>query len=424
MWPFRKKTVFEAKVASLESRVGRIPVNDFPISPTAKLYPEQTLFAWNSIWGMNHPFRIRFYRFLRDSIPILNSALWTWTRLCASPSQVQIKGSDDPEIVRQAESIIADLDSRIYQPFNQKGSGMDALVVQFFNSLFTDGMVCGEIVLAPAGDRINRFYFIDPATLTFELKEGLFWEIFQEQEGKKVKLNPNATFYFGLDTEVNNPVGKSLLTAIPFVSRIEQQLISDMQKSMHNAGYHRLHVQIKPPERSAFESDEAYVSRANQYFKETVNMMKSFAPDDNPVTWNDVEIKYTGPESRQSAATSWYLNHKAMIEDIAAGLHLDPFMLGYSYGTTQSWAGFKLELVQKQVVSLQRVAQRFLEWIRTIELALHGLPLTAEQVFENESGVGKLDKVQAERIELENVIRKQKEGYISFEEAKKLAGAP
>jgi len=422
MWPIRKRKNLEAKVVNLESRVSRIPVNDFPSSPTAKLYPEQTLFAWNSIWGMTHPFRIRFYRFLRDSIPILNSALWTWTRLCASPSQVQIKGSDDPEIVRQALEIIAALDGRIYQPFHQKGSGIDALVVQFFNSLFTDGMVCGEITLTPAGDKIDRFYFIDPATLAFELKEGLFWEIFQGQEGKNVKLNPEATFYFGLDTEVNNPIGKSLLSAIPFVSRIEQQLNSDMQKSMHNAGYHRLHVQIKPPERSAFESDEAYVSRANQYFKETVNMMKSFSPDDNPVTWNDVEIKYIGPESRQAAATSWYLNHKAMIEDIAAGLHLDPFMLGYSYGTTQSWAGFKLELVQKQVITLQRVAQRFLEWVRNIELALHGLLVTAEQVFVNESGVGKLDKVQAERIELENVIRKQKEGYISFEEAKKLAG--
>lgn len=423
MWPFRKRNNIEAKVVNLEPKVSRIQVNDFPVSPTAKLYPEQALFAWNSIWGMNHPFRIRFYRFLRDSIPILNSALWTWTRLCASPSFVQLKGSDDPEVVKHAEGVIADLDSRIYQPFNQKGSGMDALIIQFFNSLFTDGIVCGEIVLAPAGDRIDRFYFIDPATLSFELRDGLDWEIFQEQEGKKVKLNPQATFYFGLDTEVNNPVGKSLLSAIPFVSRIEQQLISDMQKSMHNAGYHRLHVQIKPPERSAFESDENYVARANQYFKETVNMMRSFAPDDNPVTWNDVEIKYIGPESRQAAATSWYLNHKAMIEDIAAGLHLDPFMLGYSYGTTQSWAGFKLELVQKQVISLQRVAQRFLEWVRNIELALHGLSLTAEQIFENESGVGKLDKVQAQRIELENVIRKQKEGYISFEEAKKLAGA-
>lgn len=423
MWPFRRKSQMDKITTVLESKVGRIPANNLVSSPTAKLYPEFSSLAWNSIWGANHPFRIRFYRFLRESIPILNSALWTWTRLCASPSYVQIKGSDDPETVKRAEAVVADLDKRIYQPFSQKAGGMDALVTQFFNSLFTDGMVCGEIVLTPAGDKIDRFYFIDPATLGLELKKGLEWEIFQEQSEKKIKLNPDSTFYYGLDTEVNNPVGKSLLSAIPFVSRIEQELISDMQKTMHNAGYHRLQVQIKPPERSALESDEAYVSRANQYFKETVNMMKSFSPDDNPVTWDDVEIKYIGPESRQAASTAWYLNHKAMIEDIAAGLHLDPFMLGYSYGTTQTWAGFKLELVQKNVISLQRVAKRFLEWVRNIELALHGLPLEAEHHFDNDRGAGKLDKVQAEKIALENIVRRQKEGYISFEEAKKLASA-
>ena len=421
MWPFRKKAPIDETSATLEAKVSRLPIGDFPTSPTVKLYPESSLFAWNSIWGADHPFKIKFYRFLRDSVPILNSALWTWTRLCASPSFIQIKGSDGPEIVKSAERVIADLDRRVYQPFNQKAGGMDALITQFFSSLFTDGMVCGEIVLAPAGDKIDRFYFIDPATLGFELKNGLEWEIFQEQEGKKTKLNPDSTFFYGLDAEVNSPIGKSLLSAVPFVSRIEQQLISDMQKTMHNAGYHRLHVQIKPPERSALESDEAYLNRANQYFRETVNMMKSFSPDDNPVTWSDVEIKYIGPESRQAASTAWYLNHKAMLEDIAAGLHLDPFMLGYSYGTTQTWAGFKLELVQKNVVSLQRVAKRFLEWVRNIELALRGLPVEAEHHFDNDRGPGKLDKVQAEKIALENIVRRQNEGYISFEEAKKLA---
>jgi hypothetical protein len=336
---------------------------------------------------------------------------------------VELKGSDDPGIIKQAERVIGEFDMRVYQPFQQKGGGADALVIQFFNSLFTDGMVCGEIVLTPARDRIEGFYFIDPATLTFELKQGQFWEIYQEQENQKIGLNPHSTFYFGLDTEVNHPIGRSLLSSVPFITKIEQQLVSDMQRTMHNAGYHRLHVQIKPPERSTFESDQAYVNRANDYFKQTVNMMKNFSPDDNPITWSDVEIKYIGPESRQAASTAWYLNHKAMLEDIAAGLHLDPFMLGYSYGTTQTWAGFKLELVQKNVTSLQRVVKRFLEWLRNTELALHGLPVQAEHHFDNQRGGTKLEQVQAEKIALENIIRRQKEGFISFEEAMKTANA-
>jgi hypothetical protein len=282
-------------------------------------------------------------------------------------------------------------------------------------------MVCGEIVLTPAGDRIDRFYFIDPASLRFELKQGQDWEIFQEQEGNRVRLNPHSTFYYGLDTDVNSPLGKSLLGSVPFVARIEQQLVSDMQKTMHNSGYHRLHVQIKPPVKSGLESDDAYINRANQYFNQTANLMKDFSPEDNPITWNDVEIKYIGPESRQAAAMAWYVNHKAMIEDIASGMHLDPFMLGYSYGTTQTWAGFKLEIIHRNVVSLQRIAQRCLDWMRNIELALHGLPVTAEHNFDNQRGVGNLEQRQAEKVALENIIRKQKEGYINFDDAKRRA---
>jgi len=391
-----------------------------PSDPISIRFPldEGNYFFWNSALGADHSFRIKFYRFLKDNIPVLNSAIWTWTHLCAAPTSVQIQGSDDPETVKSAEKIISDLDRRIYEQSYQKFGGVDALLVQFFNSLFTDGIVCGELVLTPSGDKIDKFYFIDPASLRFELKDNR-WEIFQQQDGSLVKLNPDSTFYFGLDTQVNNPIGKSLLSSVPFASKVEQQLVSDMQKTMHNAGYHRLHVKIKPPERSNLESDEAYISRANNYFEKTVEMMRKFGPDDNPITWNDVEINYVGPESRQAASSAWYINHKAMIEDIAAGVHLDPFMLGYSYGLSRSWAGFKLELIFRNVISIQRAAKSFMEWVRNIELSLHGLDLETEHEFDNALAFGKLEQLQAEKMALENIRAKQDAGYIEFEEAKR-----
>lgn len=399
-----------------------------PSDPISIRFPldEGNYFFWNSALGADHSFRIKFYRFLKENIPVLNSAIWTWTHLCSAPSAVQIKGTDDPEIIKSAEKIISDLDKRIYEQSYQKFGGADALLVQFFNSLFTDGIVCGELVLTPSGDKIDKFYFIDPTSLRFELKNDR-WEIFQQQDGSTslttsgslAKLNPDSTFYFGLDTQVNNPIGKSLLSSIPFVAKVEQQLVSDMQKTMHNAGYHRLHVKIKPPERSNLESDEAYISRANNYFDKTVEMMRQFGPDDNPITWNDVEINYIGPESRQAASSAWYINHKAMIEDVCAGVHLDPFMLGYSYGLSRSWAGFKLELIFRNVVSIQRTAKRFMEWVRNIELALHGLNLETEHRFDNSLAFGILEKLQAEKMALENIRAKQEAGYISFEEAKR-----
>jgi hypothetical protein len=396
-------------------------IKEIPTSPVSKrstyLDGGTLLLPQSSI--ADNSFRIKLYRFLRDNIPILNSAVWTWTRICASPSNFELKGTENPHLLDKGTEVIKRLDRRIYQHNFQRFGGTDALLAQFFRSLFTDGAVCGELVLTPSKDRVDKFYFIDPATVKFKLKSQKTWELYQEVEGKEIALNPHSTFYLGLDSDPDDPRGKSILGSVPFVARVEQKLLEDMQKTMHNAGYHRLHVQIKPPERFSGESDENYLARANRYFEETVGMMKELAPEDNPITWNDVKIEYIGPSGHISSSNYWYINHKALVEDICAGVHLDPLILGYSYGPARSWAQFKYELILRNVVSLQRCAKSFLEWIRNIELALWGLPLECVHHFDNRKFFGMLEQREAERVHLENIIRKKEAGFITDDQAKK-----
>jgi hypothetical protein len=402
-------------------RAANQSIRDFPTSPVSKRtsYLDQEGLLLSQSCSQDNSFRIKLYRFLRDNIPILNSAIWTWTRICSSPNYFELKGSEDPSLLDRGSEVIRSLDRRIYQHSFQKFGGTDALLTQFFRSLFTDGAVCGELVLTPSQNRLDKFYFIDPATIRFKLKDESTWELFQEIDGTLVRLNPHSTFYLGLDPDSDDPRGKSILGSIPFVARVEQRLLEDMQKTMHNAGYHRLHVKIKPPERVSGESDENYLTRANKYFEDTVEMMRELAPEDNPITWSDVQIEYICPSGHISSSHYWYINHKALIEDICAGVHLDPSILGYSYGLTKSWAQFKYELILQNVVSIQRCAKRFLEWIRNIELALWGLPLECEHHFDNRKFFGMLEQREAEKINLENVIRKKEAGLITEDQAKR-----
>ena len=396
-------------------------VKEFPTAPVSKRnpFPDQGDLYLPQSSCEDNSFRIKLYRFLRENIPILNSAVWTWTRICASPNNFELKGSDNSSLLDKGNEVIRNLDRRIYQHSFQKFGGVDALLAQFFRSLFTDGAVCGEVVLTPSRDRLDKFYFIDPMTVRFRLKDENIWELFQEVDGNLVRLNPHSTFYVGLDPDPDDPRGRSILSSIPFVARVEQRLLVDMQKTMHNAGYHRIHIKIKPPDRISGESDEIYLSRANKYFEDTMEMMRMMAPEDNPVTWNDVSIEYIGPSGHVSSSNYWYINHKALVEDICSGVHLDPLLLGYSYGPHQSWAKFKFELIMQNVVSIQRNAKRFLEWIRNIELALWGLPLECEHHFDNRKFFGMLEQREAEKVHLENIIRKKEAGLITEEQAKR-----
>lgn len=368
---------------------------------------------------INSPrFRIQLYRFLRNNIPTISSAVWTWSKLCNAPRIRYYDSEVTDNMESEIEEILQSLERRIF-PFKfWRYAGFDALLDTLFNALFTDGGSCGELVINPAGDGIHAFYPVDIIDLEFELVENQ-WRIFQKIDDRKVKLPLPTLFYYGLDAEPSDPRGRSIISAVPFVARIEQQLVNDMSKTVHNAGYHRLQVSITPPQKASGESDSAYVNRANQYFDDTVDMMNTLEPDDNPITWNDVEIKHIGP-SNYSSIGAWYLNHKAIIEDICCGCHLDPFMLGYSYGTTHNWAKFKYEIVLRQVYSIQAAASHLLDWLCDIELALKGIPIRVKHRFDNSKSFGMLDQRQAENIHIDNVLKLLESDLINKERAKSM----
>lgn len=360
--------------------------------------------------------RLRLYRFLRDQIPVLSAVIWTWVRLCAAKYDYRIVGDVSPEQEREIRRVIADLETRIFQNGLMKRGGFRELLLQFFESLFTDGAACGELQLTPSRRRIDRFLLADMLTIAVE-RDGDGCRLYQLDDDHRTLLNNDTLFYYGLGMHPGDATGNSLLGAIPFVARVEQTLVSDMNRSMRSAGYNRIHVQITPPEKRGDETDDDFISRANTYFDDTVEMMRDFGADKNPVTWNDVKIEYIGPSSKSSATSSWYLNHKAMIEDICAGTHLAPFMLGYAYGTTHNWAEFKYELVQRQVATVQNAAASLLDWIVNIELALQGITAEVRFQFENRITIGMTERAQAEKLQIENIITKLDHNLITHEEA-------
>jgi hypothetical protein len=363
-------------------------------------------------------FAIRLHRFLRDHVPVLKAAIWTWTRLAASPRRFEVVESASEAEAAQAIRVLEALDRRIHPDRIARFGGFEALLIQYFDALFTDGAVAGELTLLPSHQGLDAFNFIDASTLEFEPDKNSRWQIWQRNDQSRISLDSDAVFYQPLDAEGGRPYGKSLLAAVGFVARVEQELVRDMQKAMHNAGYHRLHVTIRPPQQGSAESDADYAARANAYFDNTVRALRDFDVDDNPITWDDVEIGHIGPGSQVTASRNWYLNHRSMVEDVVAGCHLAPFMLGYSYGTTQTWARFKYEMVGRQIVTLQRAASRFCEWIAGIELALAGVNAQVRHVFDNRLEFDRRERFETDRTETDLVLRQLEAGLLTIEQAR------
>jgi len=300
---------------------------------------------------------------------------------------------------------------RLYKTGSIRTPGEGSFLVDLFTSLYRDGIFGGFITVKKDGSGVDRFIPVDTSLIRVDVVDGQ-QKLFYEVDDHRISLDRPDFYYVGLSGGIHEPLGRSILKAIPMVTYIEQQLVTDMSRSSHNSGYHRIHVKVTPPDRISGESDSAYLNRINDYFDSTVKMIRSCDVDENPVTWDNVAVEYIGPGDSKSVSNSWFHNHRSMVEEVCAGTGLAPFLLGYSYGATTTWSGFKFDVVMRQVRSVQTEVTNFLEWIAGIDLALGGYDIKCHYQFDNSFTYQASEKASIESSRIDNIIKLYNAGLI------------
>ncbi|MBU0984995.1 MAG: hypothetical protein KKA42_14070 [candidate division Zixibacteria bacterium] len=363
-------------------------------------------------------YRRLLYRFLTANIPLIHACIWTWVRLSAAPGRFLIDDSSCSPTVEAATKRLRDLEQNLYTNAHGNRVGMGTLLPDLFVSLYRDGIFGGFITVRPDASGVDRFLPLDSLLLGTESTSHGHRLILEQDNGRKVNLDRPDFYYIPFNSSTGNPFGSSILRAVPFVAYIEQQLVEDMRRSNHNAGYHRMHIKITPPERFSGEAEKAYTDRINGYFDSTVRMIKSCDVDDNPVTWDNVLIEHIGPDKSRDVTNSWFMSHRAMIEDVCAGTHLAPYLLGYSFGATTTWSGFKFDVVMRQVRSVQAEVSRFLEWLGNLDLAMAGLDVRCRFEFDNTFAYQARDKLDVESGRVDNILKLYNAGLIDEQTAR------
>ncbi len=407
-----------AKVAVCSAKVDR-----FVLSGLGAGSEHKRVISFRSKEYRESRFRIKLYRFMADSIPLISSVIWTWSRLAAAPGCFSFYNDNNNQVENnEAATIIKNLFARIIrQNFGHDGSE-DEILPPYFQSLFLDGAVAGKLELYKDLSGIETFGFFDLGQSEIKISSSGEVKIITSDEFGEKNYSGRDIFFYAHNSDLSNPHGRSILKPISFVAYVEQQMVEDMRRSMHNSGYHRLHVKIKPPEKREDENDKSYIQRANGYFDDTVSMIRDIEVEDNPVTWDDVNIEYIGPKGQGSArVNNWYLTHRAMIEEVCSGTNLAPFILGYSYNSTSNWAQLKYDLVMRQVYSVQHAARNFMQWLANIELALKGFKLRAEWNFDNKFSAMAKEQTEIKSREAQYIIDLYNAGLIDKEAAARRA---
>lgn len=381
------------------------------VSRTADLGGYGTAFGGYVGLPSETPFAmLQVYRFLRDSIPDISDAIWTWKRLCQTGWDVELQDlSSDPARAR-AQRLIAALDQRV----NSGDRGMEGLLDIFYTSLFTYGAAAVEIVLSQSRESVWDVVPVDVWTVRFK-REGGKLQAWQVLDGRAIKLPMDRFIYVGLDREGTNPYGRSMLRSIPFVVKIQQRLIEDMAKATHNAGWSKLHVQYAGEEKARSESIEAWQERMRANLNALRDKLAGLEADQNLVTYDNVKISLLRGDQH---AQVFYDNHKAIEEQVITGMHLMPILLGRNYGTTETYGTAQFEIINRQVEGVNRSVQKLLERLYNFELALMWGEANARVKMRTNRTVDVLKEAQAREKEIGNVLRLKEAGLMNDEEVK------
>lgn len=359
-------------------------------------------------------FMLDVFRFLRDTIPDISDAVWTWKRLCQTGYAIELLDASSDVARRRAEDLLQGLNERV----NGGDRGMDGLLDIFYTSLFTFGAAAMEIVLTQSREQIHDVVPIDVWTVRFRRENGRL-QAYQIHDGEAVRLPMERFIYVGMDRDGTNPYGRSMLRSIPFLVKIQQRLIEDMAKATHNAGWPKLHVTYTPDERMRGESPEAYRGRVESTFDTLRDKLSGLESDQNLVTYDNVEVKLVqGATQRQI----FYDNHKAIEEQVITGTHLMPILLGRNYGTTETYGTAQFEIVNRQVEAVNRQVKRILERLYNFELAMMWGYAKAKVKMRGNRTVDVLREAQAREKEIDNAIKLREAGFVSQEQAAGMLG--
>lgn len=353
------------------------------------------------------------YRYLRDTNPDISDAVWTWKRLCQTGFDLHWHGTFTPDQLREAQQMLADLNRRM----NSGQSGLDGLLDIIYTSLFTFGASAIEVVWSPQSPRIYDIVPVDVWTIRFQW-ENDHWQAYQEHPDGIIPLPPHRVIYIALDRDGTNPYGKPMLRALFPVIKVQQQLMEDMSRAMHNAGWARLHVQYKPDERLPNESEEEYQERMEANLAEIRDQMANLGVDQNVVTYDNVNISVVQGSHRFPA---FYETQRAIEEQIITGTHMMPILMGRNYGTTETYGTVQYEILNRQVDTINRTIAQLLERIYNLELSLAGSPVQVQVTPKSNRSLDLYKIALAETQQVNNLLRLYQAGLLTAEDARQRA---
>lgn len=351
-------------------------------------------FRWEDHLSAGSAMERRLYQSLRESVPLIDAALYRIERLIGGFSVE----CPQQEAQQGLQSFLRSV--RV----NAGQCGMDSFLTGYLDQLLTFGSAVGEIV--PTADGGEIFALYNASLDGVEICRGdnpLEAVIRRKEAGGSVPVEyPERILFTAFNPPPGEILGTSILRGLPFVSRILLTIFKTIGTNWERVGNVRFAVTYKP----GSEGERAFGrERAQQIAAEWSRAMQEGPGVSDFVSVGDVSVKVIGADNQILDSE---IPVRQMMEQMVAKLGVPPFLLGLSWSTTERMSAQQADLLTSELEDYRRILQPALARICAYWLGIHGFSPEHRIVWdtislrdEEELASARLANAQAEKIERE-----------------------
>lgn len=332
--------------------------------------------------GLNN----RVYRSLRENVPVIDAAVLKIIRLMNDFTFETGSAAVDAEMNGFFEAV----------DVGGNQTGISAFVSTYLSDLLTYGSAVGEMI---ADD--NGFYALYNGELSaLEVKRAQNDLDLEFYNGGKKLPRQDLIVFSALNPEPGSILGTSLLRGLPFISDILMTVYHTIGENWEHAGNLRYAVTYKPADG---DTDAGVAkNRAEQICRAWQDAMSSRDTVKDFVAVGDVSVKVIGADNN---VLSSEIPVRQLLEQIIAKTGLPPYMLGFSWSTTERMSQQQADMLTTELEAyrkiitpvLIRIARKYLE-IRGVDLPVSVKWADITLQDETEHARARLYTAQAEKL--------------------------
>ncbi len=283
------------------------------------------------------------YEFIREAIPIIDTAIW---RLVSLDGSIIVEG-EKAALVDEIKDWLDNVQ------VNDMQSGIHAFHQNFSNEAFEQGFSLSEFIPNPRRNDIIGLRVADSKFIKFKRKtSGL--EILQKSDDDIDwrPLKPGTLMYWSINNENQNPYGTPMFRSCEFVAQILATMHNSLLNVWERFGDPSFSLIYKTSRRDGTNHKER-CDTLSQNLNSVVRAKRQGHSADFVHAIDkdsDISLSVIGADGQVLELEA---PARHVLEQIVAKTGLPPWMLGMHWSTTERLAEFEAEMVLADIVTRQ-----------------------------------------------------------------------